>query len=414
MPNLENIDSPVTLISFGRSGSSLLSNIFERHPAFRFVGETVNLIFGIWNAVEVSASGMPALFENERWVPEDERAGRAVRQGFLACLPDDRSRWFQKPIGMPTILVSNYDEGCWPDAAEHYWRVMKHSFPRARYFTILRNPSDVVLSAKSYWGYDERTLWELSARLAYFLAHPSSPVVYAITFDDLVRDSEATVRKLFNYLDVPFDEKVLEALGTVHVPASGREDIKTLSTTRREQWKELDSANIDLNHIQAFAKLYAKFDHRLEWPAHFATATASPPVPARSVLPEPDTSTPEEQIERLEKTIDTLNHNLEKTHLSFEKKLRDREMEFHAIWTEQRTWIATLEDGKAWLEQALKSAENLANEREAALITQRKWIESLEEGKAWLEQAWKSAERAADEREAELQRLKNPSLSPKD
>src|SRR5438552_8815533 len=173
MPNRHNIDAPITLVGFGRSGSSLVSDVFDRHPDVRFVGETVNLIFGSWYALEYSSGNIPALHEGRRWVPEEERAGRVVRETFLTCFPDNRRYWFHKPSDVPTTVISRFDETQWSDAAEWFWKVMHASFPKGTFFTILRHPCDIVLSGKGYWGYDELTMWWSLGYMAYLLAHPS-------------------------------------------------------------------------------------------------------------------------------------------------------------------------------------------------------------------------------------------------
>src|ERR1041385_3414644 len=186
MPNQENIDRPVTLAAHGRSGTTVLAKVFEYHPDFAYVGETANLIFNAWSAVEFSAGSLMHTDETDRMVSDDERAARVVRQAVVSCLPDTRPSWFQKPIGVPTVVPKKFGNDRWPEAAEWYWKVMGRSFPRAKFFTVLRNPCDVVLSSKSYWGYGEADMWWSLGFLSYILVHQSSPIRYAILFDDLV------------------------------------------------------------------------------------------------------------------------------------------------------------------------------------------------------------------------------------
>ena len=45
MPNEDNILRPITLVSYGRSGTSLVHNILAAHPDIEGCGETMPLIF---------------------------------------------------------------------------------------------------------------------------------------------------------------------------------------------------------------------------------------------------------------------------------------------------------------------------------------------------------------------------------
>jgi len=196
LPNISNIDSPVTLISYGRSGSSLLSKIFELHPDFSLVGETGNFIYDLWKGYEFSAGGLAPSIKDGRWVPDDERAGRMVREAFLSCFPDEKEKWFHKPIGVPIALSSKFNEEEWDKAATWYWNVINASFPKAKFFTILRHPFDVVLSAKSYWGYDEADIWWNYGLMSYLLAHPLSKIEYVISYEEMVADPAVSGLKI--------------------------------------------------------------------------------------------------------------------------------------------------------------------------------------------------------------------------
>jgi hypothetical protein len=342
MPNPHNIESPVTLIAPGRSGTSLLASVFDRHPDFSFAGETANLVFGSWYAAEFSGSVIPPLVEGGKHVSATERAARAVRQTFLTCVPDDRPHWFHKPLGVPVILPLAFRWDQWSEAAEWYWKVMRASFPKARYITVLRNPCDVVLSSQSYWGYDQATLWHAVSQMSYILGHPSSPVEYAIRFEELVGNSRKVVEDLFAYLEMPFREEVMETFTTVHVPAAGRGTLAEAGTPRRCEWDRLDARAASADLVEPIADLFSKFGFACEMPERFTCRSDTPEAEAPVMAP-----TPDETIAELQETVAELTHRIEKLHIehhaSLQAQLRKQRDEANRVLRAQREVIYRLE-----------------------------------------------------------------------
>jgi hypothetical protein len=342
MPNASNIDAPIVLVGPGRSGTSLLSSVFGNHADCASVGETVNFIFGIWTALHASASLIPPLVEAGRTVPDDERAGRLVREAFLTTLPDDRGDWMQKPIGVPNVLVETFrDDSGSDEAAAFYWRVLRSSFPRARYITLLRHPCDVVLSGVAHWGQDEVTLWTRFSDLARFMTHPDAPPVHAVMYDDLVGDPEKTVRELCTAVGLSFEPSMLDAFKRVHVAAPGREAPERTAFSRRHEWSGLNPAWVTTAQRDSLTALFARFGRTLDWPDAFTSAH-----PVSSAV-QPDA----ERIAELETLVDHMKASFERRRLEHEARAREREAHFAQVWQEQRAWIAELERGKAWLEE---------------------------------------------------------------
>jgi len=344
MPNASNIDAPIILVGPGRSGTSLISNVFGHHPDCAAVGETVNFIFGIWTALHTSASMIPPLIENGQPVPDEERAGRLVREAFLTAFPDSRGRWMQKPIGVPNAVVEMFrDDPGSDEAASFYWRVFRSSFPRARYITLLRHPCDVVLSGVAHWGQDEATLWRRFSDLARFLLHADAPPIHAVLYEDLVRDPDATVRALCAAVELPFEPAMLDAFKEVHVPAPGREAPELTAYSRRHEWDTLNPAWITRAERDSLTALFTRFGRELHWPTAFLEA-----LPAASHEP-----SDAERVLELERLVAHMKASFERRRLENEERVREREVHHGRIWREQRDWIAELERGKAWLEEQM-------------------------------------------------------------
>jgi hypothetical protein len=356
MPSPDNAGSPITLVSFGRSGSSLIANAFERHPEFSNAGETVNLIIGTWRAVELANPVLNASIEDGRYVTGDVRAARLVRQALATTVPSDRPRWFQKPIGVPVGITEIFSNDEWDEAATWYWKVFAQSFPGARYFTILRNPFDVILSARDYWGYDEATLWWSLGLMSHLLSHPSSLVKYAVRFEDLVRDPRDTVGALFEHLEVPFHEDVMAAFSQVHVPAKGREQLAPGAVSRRSDWDGLDpsaaqSGRYPTRFLGPVLALFEKFDIDVEIPVQFKRGRVDSSTPDTTPDYGPESAgTAATTAIRLEKTIARLNAEIERLHIEYRNDyVNTKEQEHRETLLELKSWIAELEKANAWL-----------------------------------------------------------------
>lgn len=303
MPNPNNIESPITLVAFGRSGTSLLSKIFDHYPGCQSVNETVNLIFDTWQAIEEAAPITAPFMENGIRLSTEEQAGRAVRQIFLSCFPDEQPFWFQKPITPPRALSAKFpgllNKSRWDEAAIWYWEVMARSFPDAKYFTILRHPCDIVLSAQVFWGADPGDTWTQLGFMAHLLTHPASPVEYAIHYEELVQNKGRIVQDLFTFLELPFHEQVLEAFSQLHGASEKKGNPQVDSTTRAHDRDQLDSSKATSFQIEHLTKLFAKFGYSLKLPAKFKEGSLSKGRKSQE--------TPEQIIQRLRQVIRNIN-----------------------------------------------------------------------------------------------------------
>ncbi|MEB3340211.1 sulfotransferase [Okeania sp.] len=269
----DKLKAPITLISHGRSGTSLLQNIFDAHPDISVAGETADLIFGTWYSISKIKGIVPGLFdENGKLVPWEERVALGVRAVFDQIFNLDRKYWMQKPISQPFIMqflkMQEKNEKDWFNV---YWSVLDQVFPEGKFITILREPRDVVLSSKEYWGRDHANVWGNIATMARCIAHESSKVNYAVSFDELVQEPEPTLKKLFAHIDVPYSSDVLAALEHIYVPDQKKwkqdkslfEDKIKRGFSRQKDWKDLDMSIVKTEDLEAIEKLWNKFGYSL-------------------------------------------------------------------------------------------------------------------------------------------------------
>lgn len=266
MPNKENIRSPITLFGNGRSGTSVLYRAFALHPEVEGCGETANLIFTTWRALEqISGITRYGKIESRDYGAD---ASEMVRNAFLAVLPSEKKEWMQKPIGLPRIYRDFPDIE--PDSdrfVEWYWTAFRRSFPESRSLAILRNPLDVVVSGKSYLGVDDAVMWRSLKFLYRSLAQGKESLRIVVRYESMIAEPEATLRTICQAVDLDYNPRMPEAFDRLHVPMRGTmfgsdealaEKRKT-DFSRLEERKSLDLNDDALHTIERYHETLALF-----------------------------------------------------------------------------------------------------------------------------------------------------------
>ena len=275
MPNPQNIHRPITMISHGRSGTSLAMNILGQHPDVLACGETAPMLFGTWHAME-KERGIIRPDPERPPGDHDARCAKAVRAVFLATFPDGDSaaaEWMHKPINIPWVM--NHLPGLkdWDEKAGWYWRVLHGSFPGSRNITILRHPYDVVLSAAEYWGAPHGKTWEQLVRMARVLIHPESDVGLGLSHARLVEDRDAEVARLLDHLGLPHHPSCFRATGKVYVPRRNESriakadepELVSRGFSRRDQWAGIDMAGFTRADRDILAAMWSRFGETLDF-----------------------------------------------------------------------------------------------------------------------------------------------------
>jgi len=258
MPNRDNIASPLTIISYGRSGTSLLSSILERSEAVDFVGETAQLIFSVWRGAETSSEIVRRDIGTEYTVSPTDFCAAAVRAVFLEVFPSQKPLWLQKPIGIPECFWWFKETGV--DAKTWYWNALKNSFPDGKYLTILRNPIDVAVSAYLYWGFSIPEIVAQLGEIADIITHPDSLVEHAVVYDEIMANPKKAINGLCKYLNIAFKRSMLGALYEDHVPQDPqRRKERLTSQAVLEIIGQIKQAPEYSNMLHSTALLWRKF-----------------------------------------------------------------------------------------------------------------------------------------------------------
>ncbi|MHA3976299.1 sulfotransferase [Halovulum sp. GXIMD14794] len=274
MPSEENITRPISLISRGRSGTSLVMNILKGHPDMIAVGETAQMVFGVWHSLEKSKGIIrpdPILGGVDN---HDARCGKAVRAAMLATFPDTgHKEWMQKPINMPWVMRHFPKAMGIPARCAWYWNAFHESFPDSRNITILRHPYDVVLSSMDYWKVPQRRAWVGIVEMAQVIDHPDSNIDFAISHARLAADPDPEIARLLDHLGLERHPACFSAADKVYVPQRKQNNIPkeelpdhvARGFSRKAEWDRLDMSLFKDREREIVAKMWARFGETLEY-----------------------------------------------------------------------------------------------------------------------------------------------------
>jgi tetratricopeptide (TPR) repeat protein len=206
--------SPVFLVGFPRSGTTLLDTILMSHPDVEILEEepTLREVSEILHEVGALPDATAEILMSARdkyWEVAEKLT--ALRPGSL--LVD------KNPLLMNKLPL------------------IRRLFPDARIILAVRHPCDVVLScyitnfslnagmANFLTLESTANLYDLSFRFAERAIEVMSLSVHTVIYENIVADRELELRALFEFLGLDWDPAVLDHQST----ARGREHIKTAS-----------------------------------------------------------------------------------------------------------------------------------------------------------------------------------------
>ena len=230
------LSQPIFVVGCPRSGTTLVQCILSASSqAFSFP-ETH---FFSWVLPSLGVG------PHARITPEQLRVARAeLEHEAQLMLPDHvwlelEARGDLRALDVFLAAVACYCPGGDLRAIEKTPRHVLHLetigevFPDARFVNIVRDPIDVASSllrmpfesSRSMLSYAQRWMESIQAARAYARAHPDR--LHTVTYELLVREPEAQVRRLCAFLDLPYEAAMLNEFG--------REAARNVG--RSEDWK---------------------------------------------------------------------------------------------------------------------------------------------------------------------------------
>ena len=188
---------PIFIVGCPRSGTSLMRNILAAHSNIAFGPET------------------HFLFEFEKIV--GVHWDRIERYGF------EKEYWFCKIADFFDSFKSEYahknGKKRWGEKTPSYayqHDLINKLFPTCQIVHIVRNGTDVISSHRDRWGYQSvpkaMKVWKNSIKkVQEFSKFLPKDRYYEIRYEQIVESPKETLKPLFNYLNEPWEENVLDA-----------------------------------------------------------------------------------------------------------------------------------------------------------------------------------------------------------
>jgi len=211
----------VFIVTYGRSGSTLLMGILNTIPGYRINGENYNALYRLYQADaaiaearQLSAGKPRHRVPQSPWYGMPEARPDRFRQEIVTSFvthilrpgPKDRVLGFKE---------IRYTKGNMPDL-DKFLDFLLRTFPDCK---IVFNHRDLAAVAKSsWWALDPKASEKLKIADARLWEIPAGERHFHFVYDE-IDDSLANIRALFEFLGERLDEPaVRQALDTRHSP----------------------------------------------------------------------------------------------------------------------------------------------------------------------------------------------------
>lgn len=252
---------PIFLVGTPRSGTTLLHQMFDHHPAFALPYESKYISIFRAHLDEFGDLTKPQNREDlilsiekfmcyawmervhEEWIPGLAAAAPELARNAAPSYPGVMEAIY-------TFFARQRKRPRWGDKMATFKRVMPvvlDLFPDSKIIYLIRDGRDVAasllpLSFGPNTAYVAAKKWKNSVEdgLKFARSHPDQ--VFTVRYEDLIDDPEKYLREMCAFVGEPFNESMLEyhRTGTARVP---RREIhgqlnKPVNTERKARWKK--------------------------------------------------------------------------------------------------------------------------------------------------------------------------------
>jgi len=201
---------PFFIVGCGRSGSSLLRALLNRHEAIAIPLESLFIIDYLRVSKRIDLTQLKAMLVNE---PE-------IREwGLELTLKDiEGSQTIEQAIEViHELYAETRGKTSWGQKTPRFVRhseLLHRHFPQARFVHLIRDPRAVVNSlihsdvhrSNAYHG---SLRWRRDVDLGLTFTELHSDRAITVYYEDLVQDPEITLRTILEFLGLPFHQEIL-------------------------------------------------------------------------------------------------------------------------------------------------------------------------------------------------------------
>jgi GT2 family glycosyltransferase/tetratricopeptide (TPR) repeat protein len=284
-------DGLIFLVSLPRSGSTMLQRVLAGHPDIHTTAEPwlmLNPLYALKDA------GVTADY--------DAGLGRQALREFLGELPGGEESYYDAVSQMGRTLYGRATRASgksrFLDKTPRYVYILPElvrAFPKARFVVLLRNPLAILASVLNTWFHKDIHAFESSSHYKDMLEGPrllaeaidaAGDNLIVTRYEDIIGNPEAELRRLCEFLEVPFFSPMLN-YGNQPAPSGSLGDPEKVNEQAApvalyaEAWKR----SFDTDELQAYAHTYVDrlgrgvFD-KLGYPAAALCGELMPPCDA--------------------------------------------------------------------------------------------------------------------------------------
>lgn len=215
-------ESPIFVLGAPRSGTTLVSSLLHAHPSIAISPETHFLNQTLQDhrwAGRAERQSDDSLWH--RWTSSERfgHLGLTVEQARAECPADQQSNPRQVFESTMRAYARQMGKKRWGEKTPmhtEYIDVLQDWFPDARFIFVVRDPRAMVASAlKTPWGSKRRIeFWAdyWSRAIASFDRYQNDHTML-VTYEQLVKDTESTLRAICEHLGEPYDHQMIEQRG---------------------------------------------------------------------------------------------------------------------------------------------------------------------------------------------------------
>jgi tetratricopeptide (TPR) repeat protein len=205
-----DLPQPIFVLGFPRSGTTLIEQTLSAHPLISagdelpFVNEITGSMPRMLNSPLNYPEALAELWMGDRCNGLDELRDYYLQRVMQLGILEPDARWFTDKMPLN----------------ETHLGLIALIFPRAPLIHVLRHPLDVVLSVFSnhlthgfYCSYALETAARHYLRVMELVEHYRSEMTLhylPVRYEDVVDEQEASVQRILDFIDVPFDRACLD------------------------------------------------------------------------------------------------------------------------------------------------------------------------------------------------------------